>query len=839
MRISEAIQQVVAIYPGRFHPFHKGHASVYEYLKAKYKNVYIATSDKVAPPKSPFTFAEKKMMMVHAGVPANAIVQTKNPYQAQEILENFDPASTAVVFAVSQKDMDEDPRFSFNPKKDGSPSDFQPMGKDLATFDKHGYITTVPTLDFNVLDEPMRSATQLRAIFAKADDKTQKQMIIDLYGQYDANIHNVMQSKITEFHDMEQDYNRIQEVAKRIWALDVQRPLSEDVKQTAISNIKLATEAWKNRYTKQYNEALSLPPEADAKWMEKNIRDSAKKAGIDPNVAVRVWKSEGGMSYQSQVPRKGKGSMGGKEASYGPFQLYTGGGLGNDYENEYGVDLTKDNNLPGLKRQMDFAMSKASQVGWGPWYGAAKAGIVDRDGIDAPFNVKRRKVSTTSPDSKSDFGTAFKKARAKHGGAGGKFSYKGKEYQTNVKGEKYVTNPVSVDEADVKPHGDFELDDIAPELRPAVRQAMVRFPMAKDRISAVIRMMQQDSNRQQKNIKNIDRLDTENDIQDVEIDSSENDITNLKNRIANLEKRLASVKESMIKEKVDLDEMTLAKLKGKIFGKIMSDDKKEKLQQMIKDKGIAAVAKMFGLSNRELEAIAESKEGMVKEVTIDNKNGRGAVSNNQEVDYFGMRVNMKPSTFIALASKLGKDPEPEMIDYIKKGGAIGSPFLSINSDETGEKAEVTGHEGRNRMLAIMKAEGDVPVEVHLFFNSDQVNRARHLTPELVSAIKQELISQDDNLVKGPLWEGVGRIVKGVNTTPDVGVNQTKIEAAKLNIKVDKDGRPPVLERGSIGVPLSSGLTVNVAPHRELKIKKSTKGRLNYENPKKPKRRKST
>ena len=81
-----------------------------------------------------------------------------------------------------------------------------------------------------------------------------------------------------------------------------------------------------------------------------------------------------------------------------------------------------------------------------------------------------------------------------------------------------------------------------------------------------------------------------------------------------------------------------------------------------------------------------------------------------------------------------------------------------------------------------------------------------------------------------LTEGVGRIVKGVNTTPDVGVNQTKIEAAKLNIKVDKDGRPPVLERGSIGVPLSSGLTVNVAPHRELKIKKSTKGRLNYENP---------
>ena len=43
-----------------------------------------------------------------------------------------------------------------------------------------------------------------------------------------------------------------------------------------------------------------------------------------------------------------------------------------------------------------------------------------------------------------------------------------------------------------------------------------------------------------------------------------------------------------------------------------------------------------------------------------------------------------------------------------------------------------------------------------------------------------------------LYEGVGRIVKGVNTTPDVGINQTSIEAAKFGNKVDKDGRPPTL-----------------------------------------------
>ena len=64
----------------------------------------------------------------------------------------------------------------------------------------------------------------------------------------------------------------------------------------------------------------------------------------------------------------------------------------------------------------------------------------------------------------------------------------------------------------------------------------------------------------------------------------------------------------IVKEEVELDEMTLARLKGKIFGKIMGRDKKEKLKQMIKDKGIPAVSKMFGISNRELEALTEMRK---------------------------------------------------------------------------------------------------------------------------------------------------------------------------------------------------------------------------------------
>jgi cytidyltransferase-like protein len=190
----------VVIYPGRFHPFHKGHKSVYDTLVKRFgkDRVYIATSDKVDPPKSPFTFGEKRAMMALTGVDPSRVVQVKNPYQATEITDNFDPQNTIALFAVSDKDMAEDPRFSFKPRKDGQPSYYQPASKDMQGFDKHAYIITVPTLQFNVLGKPMRSASEFRANFASADDETQKAMITDLFGRYDPNTHKTMAQKIVE-----------------------------------------------------------------------------------------------------------------------------------------------------------------------------------------------------------------------------------------------------------------------------------------------------------------------------------------------------------------------------------------------------------------------------------------------------------------------------------------------------------------------------------------------------------------------------------------------------------------------------------------------------------------
>ena len=64
-----------------------------------------------------------------------------------------------------------------------------------------------------------------------------------------------------------------------------------------------------------------------------------------------------------------------------------------------------------------------------------------------------------------------------------------------------------------------------------------------------------------------------------------------------------------------------------------------------------------------------------------------------------------------------------------------------------------------------------------------------------------------------LDEGVGRIVKGVNTTSDVGVGEIPKQAAKFGNKVDKDGRPPTLSKkvkgNSTNVLFNLGLTEGI------------------------------
>lgn len=110
--------------------------------------------------------------------------------------------------------------------------------------------------------------------------------------------------------------------------------------------------------------------------MTSYIAQAAKARGIDPGVAVRVARSEGlaPNTWQSNVTKNGQ-----RERSYGPFQLYTGGGLGNQFQQATGKDPSDPSTW---QAGVDFALDHASKNGWGSWYGAANTGIGNWQGIN-------------------------------------------------------------------------------------------------------------------------------------------------------------------------------------------------------------------------------------------------------------------------------------------------------------------------------------------------------------------------------------------------------------------------------------------------------------------------
>jgi hypothetical protein len=144
---------------------------------------------------------------------------------------------------------------------------------------------------------------------------------------------------------------------------------------------------------------------------------------------------------------------------------------------------------------------------------------------------------------------------------------------------------------------------------------------------------------------------------------------------------------------------------------------------------------------------------------IDNVHGWGAVPNNRNIDYLGMRVHMSPSQFLKLAAPLSPEESEsshDILDHLKSGGKVGSPFLTIRIPESWEDndltkpAKVVSHEGRNRMMALQRMQGDSPVETHLFFSSGI--RARDIQPEWVSQMNSQLIPQrSNNVIQGPFF----------------------------------------------------------------------------------------
>jgi hypothetical protein len=121
--------------------------------------------------------------------------------------------------------------------------------------------------------------------------------------------------------------------------------------------------------TGNYNAGAGHAGAGDPRGMTSVIRAAAEKYGIDPNILMRVARSEGLSQF-----------LGDHGTSFGALQLHRGGrgSVGTEFERATGLNLADPHNEAAA---INFGAHWAAQHGWGAWSGARKQGLHGFEGI--------------------------------------------------------------------------------------------------------------------------------------------------------------------------------------------------------------------------------------------------------------------------------------------------------------------------------------------------------------------------------------------------------------------------------------------------------------------------
>ena len=169
----------IVIMPGGFHPFHAGHAALYNSARRAFPDaeVFVAATNDTS--SRPFPFAVKEKLAKLAGVDAGHFVQVKSPFQAKEITSQFNPETDHLIFVRSEKDADKPPQAG-GVKKDGNPAYLQPLlgATKLEPFSKRAYMAYLPTVEFG---PGMTSATEIRTAWPTLNPKRKTALVMSLY----------------------------------------------------------------------------------------------------------------------------------------------------------------------------------------------------------------------------------------------------------------------------------------------------------------------------------------------------------------------------------------------------------------------------------------------------------------------------------------------------------------------------------------------------------------------------------------------------------------------------------------------------------------------------------
>ena len=228
-------KQIIVLYPGTFNPMALHHKEEYDRLCRKFgsENVYIVTDDMQDAIRKPLTFAEKNAIMKRHNV--KNVIKTTNPYNPLELLEDFDPTHTIVIYAVGKDNIGKLNQFKRLTKYNKASN--LPY-KDIQN--PYLYYTITNHVVYNIPSfGQMNQINIQKALGDRTAKLTElKSRFISIFGWFDAQIFNtvvarmnIKRGEMIEVQKKEKELKPLHMITRKFWNKVFESVITEEVEQ--------------------------------------------------------------------------------------------------------------------------------------------------------------------------------------------------------------------------------------------------------------------------------------------------------------------------------------------------------------------------------------------------------------------------------------------------------------------------------------------------------------------------------------------------------------------------------------------------------------------------------
>lgn len=187
----------VGIYTGNFQPPHRGNLNAFNYLKKiTGQDTFIGARKQRRTVDEPLSFMDRKQIWAKHGVPSDKVLEVSNIYMPREILQKFDPKSTALVVLRDKDSVQE-----IMEKTSGIPNYFLPYRgneNNLRPMMEHGYIFEYPSTIMEMDGVPLTNKTIRRIMSSpKITPDQKKAMLKKVMGWYDVGLFERMEKVLS------------------------------------------------------------------------------------------------------------------------------------------------------------------------------------------------------------------------------------------------------------------------------------------------------------------------------------------------------------------------------------------------------------------------------------------------------------------------------------------------------------------------------------------------------------------------------------------------------------------------------------------------------------------